>query len=96
MRVYQKIHERMLPSQMIPNKEGWYNWTANNDHNIYDVEVYEGPNGELCVWCKDIGASQYEQVFTVGDEMCGHIPVQYLGGTWIFLGTFEGDQHGNF
>ncbi len=57
-----------------PDREGWYRW--NEAPGIsWDVEVYHGPNDALCVWCEDVGVSDYQQTFSNGDEMLGHIIV---------------------
>lgn len=70
-----------------PDREGWWHW----DDGIepYDVEVYEGPNGMLCVWCDDIGAGGYEPAFTDTDEMNGHILTAFLTGEWTYLRPFD-------
>jgi len=50
-----------------------------------EVDVYEGPNGSLCVWGEDIGMVNYEQNITHGDEMLGHVMASLLDGEWKFL-----------
>lgn len=61
----------------IPGCPGWYKWDG------YDlkVEVYAAPNGEMAVWCEDIGVSDYCQM-TDGDDMNGHMLCMHLGGVW--------------
>lgn len=57
-----------------PDREGWYRWNE-TPGTSWEVEVYSGPNGVLCVWCEDIGVNDYQQTFSDGDEMLGHIIV---------------------
>jgi len=68
---------------MTPNKEGVWKYFVPASWDIFrkyiiideywdEVEVYFGPNGALCVWCEDVGVSQFEQNVTIGDEMNGH------------------------
>lgn len=60
---------------IIPDKEGV--WSYKDEHGeIHEVDVYLHPSGHLCVWCQDVGIVNYEQIFTDGDEIYGHIPVQ--------------------
>lgn len=79
-----------------PNKEGWWNYDnccipSCRIHK--DIEVYKGPNGELCVWCEDLdGQGVDSQDFSDGDEMCGHIMVLLLGGKWLYLRPLDDTQ----
>jgi hypothetical protein len=72
---------------MIPNKEGWYLWSTKDE--TYEVEVYEGPNGSLCVWCDDVGAGGYEPIGTTTDNMNGHMLTSMMGGEWTYLRPFD-------
>ncbi len=67
-----------------PTREGWWRW-ENDIEEPWNVEVYPGPNGELCVWCMDVGVSHYSPVASDSDEMLGHMQCHIMGGRWTSI-----------
>ena len=86
-----------------PNKEGVWLWTTDNCYQKYnlmnersvvcykesiEIDVYEVPNGTLCIWGPDFGYCPDVQDFWDTDEMCGHLPAHIQGGEWEFIKEF--------